>query len=85
MNPDERDVVATQFGVAAEQVERDHLISHLLAFLSAQFGDRIHFIGGTALLGRIFPMAGSAKTSTSLPSAAARTSRAVSTPRCPVR
>jgi predicted nucleotidyltransferase component of viral defense system len=49
MDPDERDSVATQFGVSAEQVERDHLISHLLAFLSRNFGDRIHFIGGTAL------------------------------------
>jgi transposase InsO family protein len=49
MNVDERDSLATQFGVAAEQVERDHLISHLLAFLSRRFGDRIHFIGGTAL------------------------------------
>lgn len=49
MNLDERDAVATQFGVAAEQVERDHLISHLLAVLSRQFGDRIQFIGGTAL------------------------------------
>lgn len=29
--------------------ERDHLISHLLGFLSDRFGDRIHFIGGTAL------------------------------------
>jgi hypothetical protein len=33
MNADERDSVAAQFGVVAEQVERDHLISHLLAFL----------------------------------------------------
>ncbi|WP_082067900.1 nucleotidyl transferase AbiEii/AbiGii toxin family protein [Mycolicibacterium llatzerense] len=49
MNLDERDAVATQFGVATEQVERDHLISHLLAFLSREFGDRIEFIGGTAL------------------------------------
>jgi predicted nucleotidyltransferase component of viral defense system len=49
MNVDERDTVATQFSVATEQVERDHLISHLLAFLSRSFGDRIHFIGGTAL------------------------------------
>lgn len=49
MNLDERDAVATQFGVAAEQVERDHLISHLLAFLSRKFGERIQFIGGTAL------------------------------------
>jgi len=39
MDPDERDSVATQFGVSAEQVERDHLISHLLGFLSRDFGD----------------------------------------------
>lgn len=49
MNSDEKSAVAEQFGVAAEQVERDHLVSHLLAFLSRDFGDRIHFIGGTAL------------------------------------
>lgn len=49
MNSDEKASVAEQFGVAAEQVERDHLISHLLAFLARDFGDRIHFIGGTAL------------------------------------
>jgi predicted nucleotidyltransferase component of viral defense system len=46
---DERDRVAHQFGVAPEQVERDHLISYLLAFVSQRFGDRVHFIGGTAL------------------------------------
>lgn len=49
MDIDERDQVAQQFGVAPEQVGRDHLISYLLAFLGEQFGDRIHFIGGTAL------------------------------------
>lgn len=49
MNLDERDSVAAQFGVAPEQVERDHLISHLLAVLSDRFGERLHFIGGTAL------------------------------------
>lgn len=49
MNPEEQDAVAAQFGAAEGQVERDHLISHLLAFLSREFGDRIHFIGGTAL------------------------------------
>ncbi|MFN8229221.1 MAG: nucleotidyl transferase AbiEii/AbiGii toxin family protein [Mycobacterium sp.] len=49
MNQDERDSIAAQFGVATQQVQRDHLISHVLAFLSEQFGDRIHFIGGTAL------------------------------------
>jgi predicted nucleotidyltransferase component of viral defense system len=49
MEIDERDQVAQQFGVAPEQVERDHLISYLLGFLSDRLGDRIHFIGGTAL------------------------------------
>ncbi|WP_024800529.1 nucleotidyl transferase AbiEii/AbiGii toxin family protein [Nocardia sp. BMG51109] len=49
MNIDERDSVATRFGVSPEQVERDHLISHLLAAISKRFGDRLHFIGGTAL------------------------------------
>ncbi len=32
-----------------KQVEGDHLISHVLAVLAQEFGDRIHFIGGTAL------------------------------------
>ncbi|MBY8855435.1 nucleotidyl transferase AbiEii/AbiGii toxin family protein [Nocardia sp. CA2R105] len=49
MSIDERDSVAIQFGVSPEQVERDHLISHLLAAVSRDFGDRLHFIGGTAL------------------------------------
>jgi predicted nucleotidyltransferase component of viral defense system len=49
MDSDEREEIAQRFGVAPEQVERDHLISHLLAFLSDNFGDRIQFIGGTAL------------------------------------
>lgn len=48
MNSDEKTAVAEQFGVAAEQVERDHLISHVLAVLARHFGERIHFIGGTA-------------------------------------
>lgn len=55
MDPDERDSVATQFGVSTEQIERDHLISHRLAFLSRDFGDRIHFIGGTALARSYLP------------------------------
>ncbi|MEV2218915.1 nucleotidyl transferase AbiEii/AbiGii toxin family protein [Nocardia vinacea] len=49
MSIDERDSVAIQFGVSPEQVERDYLISHLLAAVSRGFGDRLHFIGGTAL------------------------------------
>jgi predicted nucleotidyltransferase component of viral defense system len=52
---DERDQVAQQFGVAPEQVERDHLISFLLGFLSERFSDRIHFIGGTALARTYLP------------------------------
>jgi predicted nucleotidyltransferase component of viral defense system len=46
---DERDAVAEQFGVSTEQVERDHLISHVLAVLSTSVGDQVQFIGGTAL------------------------------------
>jgi predicted nucleotidyltransferase component of viral defense system len=49
VNADQRAQIARQFGVAPEQVERDHLISHLLAFLSQNVSDRIHVIGGTAL------------------------------------
>ncbi|WP_433757361.1 nucleotidyl transferase AbiEii/AbiGii toxin family protein [Nocardia sp. CA-135398] len=49
MSIGERDSVAIQFGVSPEQVERDYLISHLLAAVSRGFGDRLHFIGGTAL------------------------------------
>jgi hypothetical protein len=49
MNADERAQIAQHFSVAPEQVERDHLISHLLAYLSKNFSDRIQFIGGTAL------------------------------------
>jgi predicted nucleotidyltransferase component of viral defense system len=49
VNGDERDGVAEQFGVSVEQVERDHLISHVLAFLGTSIGDQIQFIGGTAL------------------------------------
>lgn len=49
MNPEELAAVGTQFGVARGQVERDHLISHLVGYLSAHFSDRVVFIGGTAL------------------------------------
>jgi predicted nucleotidyltransferase component of viral defense system len=49
MNADERAQIAQHFSVAPEQVEREHLISHLLAYLSKNFSDRIQFIGGTAL------------------------------------
>lgn len=49
MNDDEREAVAEQFGVSNEQVERDHLVSYVLAFLSSNVGDQVQFIGGTAL------------------------------------
>ncbi|AMY52399.1 hypothetical protein A3L23_01047 [Rhodococcoides fascians D188] len=48
MNSNELASVAAQFGVARAQVERDHLISHLLGYLSVHFADRVVFVGGTA-------------------------------------
>lgn len=41
--------VEAAFGVGREQVERDHLISHMLASLAGSVRDDIVFIGGTAL------------------------------------
>src|ERR1700747_2576843 len=55
MNADERAAIAQQFGVAPEQVEGDHLASHLLSFLSQDLNDRIQFIGGTALARKHLP------------------------------
>jgi predicted nucleotidyltransferase component of viral defense system len=51
LDPGEAAKVANEFGVAAEQVRRDHFISHLLAALSTVPGcsDRLTFFGGTAL------------------------------------
>jgi predicted nucleotidyltransferase component of viral defense system len=40
--------IADRFGVAVEQVRRDHLISHLLGTISEN-ADRVIFYGGTAL------------------------------------
>ncbi len=43
---------ARQYGVPAEQIRRDHLISHVLAALSTEAGDEhgtLVFFGGTAL------------------------------------
>jgi predicted nucleotidyltransferase component of viral defense system len=47
--------VADQFGVAMEQVRRDHLISHILAALSATHRDDLLFFGGTALARTVLP------------------------------
>lgn len=49
LNSDEEAAVAEHFGVARPQVRRDHLISHLLAALSANAADQLVFFGGTAL------------------------------------
>jgi Nucleotidyl transferase AbiEii toxin, Type IV TA system len=40
---------ASRFGVADEQVRRDHLISHILGALSKECADDVVFFGGTAL------------------------------------
>lgn len=49
LDPREERAVAAAFGVAVDQVRRDHLVSHLLATLSERFDDRLLFFGGTAL------------------------------------
>jgi len=51
---DEAAIVAQQFGVALEQVHRDHLISSILAALQAHADEQI-FFGGTALARTYLP------------------------------
>lgn len=47
---DEFDAIAERFGVEIEQVRRDHLLSHVLAAISAGIpADDVVFFGGTAL------------------------------------
>jgi predicted nucleotidyltransferase component of viral defense system len=53
--PTELRAVAAHFGVDQAQVLRDHLISHLLAALSAVAGDSVIFFGGTALARSFVP------------------------------
>ncbi|MEO6700537.1 MAG: nucleotidyl transferase AbiEii/AbiGii toxin family protein [Jatrophihabitantaceae bacterium] len=48
LDPSEAAMTAEKFGVALEQVRRDHLISHILAALQTHADDLI-FFGGTAL------------------------------------
>lgn len=45
----ERDTVAATFGVASAQIERDYVLSLLLAVLGQRFADDVTFFGGTAL------------------------------------
>ena len=49
LDPIEAQAVAAGFGVAVEQVRRDHLISHILAALGRAHRDQLIFFGGTAL------------------------------------
>ncbi len=55
LDPAEAAAVAEQFGVAAAQVRRDHLISHLLAALSTHLTQEVIFFGGTALARSLVP------------------------------
>jgi predicted nucleotidyltransferase component of viral defense system len=55
LDPAEETAVADKFGVARPQVRRDHLISHLLAALSARAVDQVVFFGGTALSRTFLP------------------------------
>lgn len=45
----ERDAVAAKFGVASAQIERDYVLSLLLAVLDQRFAGNVIFFGGTAL------------------------------------
>jgi len=53
LDPDDLRAIAEQFGVADEQVRRDHLISHVLAAIGSVSG--IVFYGGTALTRTMLP------------------------------
>ncbi|MCW2583996.1 MAG: hypothetical protein JWQ53_2786 [Klenkia sp.] len=56
LDPGEAAAVREQFGVADEQVLRDHAISHVLAALSsAGLHEHLVFIGGTALSRTFLP------------------------------
>lgn len=52
---DEARMVADRFGVAIEQVRRDHLVSHILAAVSRAHRDDVMFFGGTALARTLVP------------------------------
>lgn len=49
LDPEEADSVRQRFGVDDRQVQRDHLVSLLLAALSVHARDDLVFFGGTAL------------------------------------
>lgn len=49
LDPEEAESVRRRFGVDDRQVQRDHLVSLLLASLSLHAPDDVVFFGGTAL------------------------------------
>ena len=49
LQPDDLARTMARFGVAEQQVRRDHVISHILAALSDDHRDELIFFGGTAL------------------------------------
>lgn len=55
LDPTELQHVAETFGVDESQVLRDHLISHLLAAITADAADDVMFFGGTALARSLIP------------------------------
>jgi hypothetical protein len=55
LDPDEAAGVTDQFGVALEQVRRDHLMSLALAALTP-LADQLIFFGGTALSRAFLPI-----------------------------
>jgi predicted nucleotidyltransferase component of viral defense system len=55
LDANEARAVADQFGVAVEQVRRDHLIFHILAGVSQTHRDEVTFFGGTALARTLLP------------------------------
>ena len=52
----DRQSAKAAFGADDSQVERDHLISHALAAISNDLGERIKFYGGTALSRTFLPV-----------------------------
>jgi predicted nucleotidyltransferase component of viral defense system len=49
LDPTEASAVAVQFGVGEPELQRDHLLSHLLCALAGNLAEEVVFLGGTAL------------------------------------
>lgn len=55
LTDDDRHRIKERFDADDAQVERDYLISHVLALLSESFSDHVRFFGGTALSRSFLP------------------------------